>query len=53
VRDGDFLDFKGVGWFCLCGCCAKGDSSLWSVLPYGSEAYVNVLFKAYLHKNVR
>jgi len=50
----DFFNVEGVSWFgCGDGLCAKDDSPFCFVLLYSSQSYSNVLFKAYLYKNVR
>ena len=46
-----FLIFRGLAGLVVVVCVPKAIPHF-VVLPYSSEAYCNVLFKAYLYKNV-
>ncbi len=44
-----FLIFRGLAGLVSVVVCVPKAIPHFVVLPYGSEAYANVLFKAYLH----
>ena len=46
------LIFRGLAALVLVVVCVPKAIPHFVMLPYGSEAYVNALFKAYLYKNV-
>ncbi len=47
-----FLIFRGLAGLVSVAVCVPKAIPHFVALPYSSEAYVNVLFKAYLNKNV-
>ena len=47
-----FLIFSGLAGLVSVVVCVPKAIPHFVALPYSSEAYVNVLFKAYLNKNV-
>ena len=47
-----FLIFRGLAGLVLVVVCVPKAIPHFVYSPYGSEAYFNVLFKAYLHKTV-
>ena len=47
-----FLIFRGLAGLVSVNACEPKAIPHFVHAPYGSEAYANVLFKAYQHKNV-